>query len=96
MRIGVDLGGTKIEVAALDEADRVLLRRRVPTPGDHAGVIAAIAGLVAAAEAELGQGGTVGIGTVLFAVSIGPLVHLALPLLDARRPASRRRVVSAV
>lgn len=41
-------------------------------------------------------GGTVGIGTVLFAVSIGPLVHLALPLLDARRPASRRRVVSAV
>ena len=31
-------------------------------------------------------GGTVGIGTVLFAVSIGPLVHLALPLLDTARP----------
>lgn len=33
-------------------------------------------------------GGTVGIGTVLFAVLIGPLVHLALPLLDARRTRS--------
>jgi len=32
-------------------------------------------------------GGTVGIGTVLFAVAIGPLVHLALPLLDTRRTA---------
>ena len=32
-------------------------------------------------------GGTVGIGTVLFAILIGPLVHIALPLLDtARRP----------
>lgn len=31
-------------------------------------------------------GGTVGIGTVLFAVLIGPLVHVALPLLDTARP----------
>src|SRR6478609_5414352 len=31
-------------------------------------------------------GGTVGIGTILFAVLIGPLVHVALPLLDTRRP----------
>jgi uncharacterized membrane protein YczE len=30
-------------------------------------------------------GGTVGIGTVLFAVLIGPLVHVALPLFDTRR-----------
>jgi uncharacterized membrane protein YczE len=37
-------------------------------------------------------GGTVGIGTVLFAVLIGPLVHLALPLLDVRRPARERRL----
>ncbi|MFE5408730.1 YitT family protein [Microbacterium sp. NPDC056569] len=34
-------------------------------------------------------GGTVGIGTVLFAVLIGPLVHVALPLLDTRRPPAR-------
>jgi uncharacterized membrane protein YczE len=31
-------------------------------------------------------GGTVGIGTILFAVLIGPLVHVALPLLDTRKP----------
>ena len=31
-------------------------------------------------------GGTVGIGTVLFAALIGPLVHIALPLLDTARP----------
>jgi uncharacterized membrane protein YczE len=35
-------------------------------------------------------GGTVGIGTVLFAALIGPLVHVALPLLDTRRPARVR------
>ncbi|MHC2998955.1 membrane protein YczE [Microbacterium sp. HJ5] len=35
-------------------------------------------------------GGTVGIGTVLFAFLIGPLVHLALPLLDTRRGAPTR------
>jgi uncharacterized membrane protein YczE len=35
-------------------------------------------------------GGTVGLGTVLFAATIGPLVHLALPLLDTRRPARAR------
>ncbi|MGU3645951.1 YczE/YyaS/YitT family protein [Microbacterium sp. C23T] len=34
-------------------------------------------------------GGTVGIGTVLFAVLIGPLVHVALPLLDTRRTSTR-------
>lgn len=41
-------------------------------------------------------GGTVGLGTVLFAVLIGPLVHVALPLLDTRRTTRRaRRVVAA-
>ncbi|MFE1644963.1 YitT family protein [Microbacterium sp. P01] len=41
-------------------------------------------------------GGTVGIGTVLFAVLIGPLVHLALPLLDAPpQPKTRDRVLPA-
>jgi len=37
-------------------------------------------------------GGTVGIGTVLFAALIGPLVHVALPLLDTRREPAARRV----
>ena len=57
MRIGVDLGGTKIEAIALDGA-REVLRKRVPTPrGDYAGTIAAVASLVR----EMGAG-TVGVG----------------------------------
>ncbi|WP_137178733.1 ROK family protein [Roseomonas sp. AR75] len=61
-RIGVDLGGTKIEVAALDSSGTVRLRRRVATPRDYAAGIAAIAGLVEGAEAELGARGSLGIG----------------------------------
>ncbi len=62
MRIGVDLGGTKIEAAALDEADAVLTRRRAPTPrGDYAATIAAIVDLVAGIERDIGRSGTVGV-----------------------------------
>jgi fructokinase len=54
-RLGVDLGGTKIEVAALDSAGCVTLRRRVPTPrGDYDATLSAIAGLVRDAEGALG------------------------------------------
>lgn len=61
---GIDFGGTKIEVVALDESGRELLRRRRPTPqGDYAGGIEVIAGLVESAEAELGERTTVGVGT---------------------------------
>jgi fructokinase len=57
MRIGVDLGGTKIEAIALDGASEVL-RRRVPTPrGDYEATIAAVSSLVR----EIGAG-TVGVG----------------------------------
>src|SRR5215469_6178843 len=63
MRIGVDIGGTKIEAAALDAGGAVLARRRVPTPtGDYAETIRTVVALVAALEAELGRRGTVGIG----------------------------------
>jgi fructokinase len=63
MRIGIDLGGTKIEILALDDEGRELVRRRVPTPqGDYPGTVRAIAGLVAAVEAERGETGTVGVG----------------------------------
>ncbi|MGF1623598.1 MAG: ROK family protein [Alphaproteobacteria bacterium] len=62
MRIGIDLGGTKIEVVALDETGTELVRRRIDTPrDDYRGTIGAIAGLVAGVEAELGQTGTVGV-----------------------------------
>src|SRR5689334_25447049 len=64
LRFGIDLGGTKIEIAALDAQGRELLRRRVPTPhGDYRGTLAALAGLVIEAERDLQATGTVGIGT---------------------------------
>ncbi|MDD5249070.1 MAG: ROK family protein [Rhodocyclaceae bacterium] len=63
MRLGIDLGGTKIEIVALAGDGAELLRRRVATPqGDYAATVAALAGLVAAAETELGQRGSVGVG----------------------------------
>jgi len=62
--LGVDVGGTKLEIIALDAAGRQLLRRRRPTPrGDYQGTLGAIRDLVAEAEAELGARGTVGCGT---------------------------------
>jgi fructokinase len=64
MRLGIDLGGTKIEIIALDNGGAELLRRRAPTPrGDYPATLQAIAHLVQDAEAELGMRGTVGIGT---------------------------------
>jgi fructokinase len=64
MRIGVDLGGTKIEAIALDDSGAELWRRRIATPAaNYDATLAAIAGLVLAAESELSRQGTVGIGT---------------------------------
>ncbi|MCB9525848.1 MAG: ROK family protein [Myxococcales bacterium] len=62
LRLGVDLGGTKIEIIALvDGVERH--RERVPTPrDDYAETLAAVAGLVARAEATVGLRGTVGVG----------------------------------
>ena len=68
MRIGIDLGGTKIELIALDDTasgpGAVLIRHRVPTPaGDYGGILNAVAELVAFAERETGLTGSVGIAT---------------------------------
>ncbi|WP_260295354.1 ROK family protein [Sedimenticola hydrogenitrophicus] len=64
MRIGVDLGGTKIEALALDERGQRLTRRRIPTPaGDYRATLLAVAGLIQRIEQETGRRGTVGIGT---------------------------------
>ncbi len=63
MRIGIDLGGTKIEAAAFAGDGRLLLRRRIATPaGDYEATLAALRRLVDEVEAELGRRGTVGIG----------------------------------
>ncbi|MGA7801560.1 MAG: ROK family protein [Gammaproteobacteria bacterium] len=64
IHLGVDLGGTKIELIALDGEGREVLRRRVPTPqGDYTATLRSLTGLVQAAEAQLGPADTVGIGT---------------------------------
>jgi fructokinase len=64
LALGIDLGGTKIEIIALDSAGRALLRRRGPTPRDDYGAtLEAISELVGGAEAELGRRGTIGFGT---------------------------------
>jgi fructokinase len=63
VRIGVDLGGTKIEAVALDRDGALLARRRVPTPrGDYGGTLAAIAAVVTQLERTLGGTAAVGIG----------------------------------
>ena len=54
MRLGIDLGGTKISALALDAGGRVRARRRISSPrGDYAATLAAICGLVQALEADL-------------------------------------------
>lgn len=64
LRLGIDLGGTKIEIIALDAKGQELLRRRVSTPQtDYPATVAAVAELVRQAELELGQKGSIGIGT---------------------------------
>ena len=62
-RIGVDLGGTKIAAAAIDPAGAIAASRRIATPaGDYEATVAAVAGLVAALEDEIGTRASVGIG----------------------------------
>ena len=62
-RIGIDLGGTKTEIAAFDASGAERLRRRVATPaGDYSAIVGTIAMLVTDAEATLGERGTVGLG----------------------------------
>ncbi|HAU3358477.1 TPA: fructokinase [Salmonella enterica subsp. salamae] len=63
MRIGIDLGGTKTEVIALDDAGEQRFRHRLPTPReDYQQTIETIAALVDMAEQATGQTGSVGIG----------------------------------
>lgn len=63
-RIGIDLGGTKIEAAALDLHGQVLERRRVPTPaGDYAATLEALADLAGSVERAVGGPCRIGIAT---------------------------------
>jgi len=63
MRIGIDLGGTKIEGRAFDSNGVELDRLRVPTPReDYPGTLAAIVDVARSLENRTGQQGTVGVG----------------------------------
>lgn len=63
MRIGIDLGGSKTEIIALNDDGSVLLRKRVATPqGDYNATLQTIVSLVSAVESEAGRQGSVGIG----------------------------------
>ncbi|WP_241004061.1 ROK family protein [Magnetospirillum aberrantis] len=64
LRIGVDLGGSKTEVIALDrESGKELARRRVPTErGSYDGTLRVVRELIEGVEGELGRAGTVGVG----------------------------------
>lgn len=63
MRIGIDLGGTKIEALAIDDHGAELARYRIDTPrDDYDATVAAMAGLVRRLEEETGNTATVGAG----------------------------------
>jgi len=64
MRIGIDLGGTKIELAALEPDGAIALRERTATPaGDYAATVEAVGRLVDEAERRTGRRGSVGVAT---------------------------------
>ena len=63
MRLGVDLGGTKIEIAVLDEQGHAAVRRRTATPhGTYEQALETLAGLIVEAEREAGARCSIGIG----------------------------------
>jgi predicted NBD/HSP70 family sugar kinase len=64
LRIGVDLGGTKVSIVVLDDSDQVRYQARRSTPqGDYAATLDLVAALIAEAEREAGPARSIGIGT---------------------------------
>ena len=63
LRLGIDLGGSKIEGVVLDPDGNTLMRDRVATPqGDYQGTLRAVAELVTVCEDRVGQTCRIGIG----------------------------------
>lgn len=62
IRMGIDLGGTKIELVALNNEGNEVVRKRINTPRDYQGTLNAIVDLVNEAESTLGEKGSVGVG----------------------------------
>jgi fructokinase len=89
MRLGVDLGGTKIEVAVLDAAGGEAVRRREPAPqGSYAEALRLLAGMIREAERAAGEACTVGIGLPGFVTADG-VVHNAFNTPLTGRPLKR-------
>lgn len=86
LSLGIDLGGTKIEAALLDDAGAVRWRQRVPTPGgDYDGTLAAVAALVSAATAAAGGVDfSIGIGTPGTPASTGLMKNCNSTCLNGR------------
>lgn len=74
MRVGIDLGGTKIEAILLDSQGRIVARARRPTPKDYEASVAALVELTARIEAEAGARGRV-VG-IAMPGSLSPLTGL--------------------
>src|SRR5262245_10506919 len=62
MKLGLDIGGTKIEAAVLDAAGEVRFRKRIATPAQYDPLLAAITDIVKEADAQAGACVTVGVG----------------------------------
>ena len=63
MRIGIDLGGTKIELIALDGSGNEVFRKRVPTPhGDYQATVGTVVSLIENAEKQFRTAATIGVG----------------------------------
>ena len=74
-RIGIDLGGTKIEAAAVDRLAAVRVRRRIATPTEnYCATIAAITALVGLIELQIGETAPVGVG---MPGTVSPITGLA-------------------
>ncbi len=63
MRLGIDLGGTKIEIVALASNGAERFRKRVNTPGNYQDILRTVSSLAESAEEQLGERGVVGICT---------------------------------
>lgn len=63
MRMGVDLGGTKLEAVAMDKMGEIRRRIRVSTPSDYSAIVETLAKLMTRLETEAGAIDVVGVGT---------------------------------
>src|SRR5258705_12993681 len=95
MRIGIDLGGTKIEALAIDNQGLELARYRIDTPrDDYDATVAAMGGLVRRVEETAGSIGTVGAGVPGSISRITGLVKNATSTWLHGRPLDRGQIAA--